>query len=70
MVHETYKNSNAALSHNNSPASKTIFPRIFNKAKLNKLDIYGNPNEELKNLLIRFNLQIFDLFTGFSRLSE
>lgn len=70
MVHETYKNSEADLSHNNSYVSKTILPRIFNIAKLNKLDVYGNPNEELKKLLKALNSQTFTLFTGFSRLSK
>ena len=32
MVHETYIDSKAALSHNDSTASKTILPRIFDVA--------------------------------------
>src|SRR5688500_5353137 len=47
MVHETYVDSKAVLSHNDSTASKTILPRIFNIAKLNTLDVYGNPSNEL-----------------------
>jgi hypothetical protein len=70
MVHETYVDSNAVLSHNDSTASKTILPRIFNIAKLNTLDVYGNPNNELKKLLASFNSQIFNLYTGFSRKNE
>lgn len=67
MVHETYLDSNAVLSHNDSTASKTILPRIFNIAKLNTIDVYGNPSNELKKLLASFNSQIFNLYTGFSR---
>jgi len=70
MVHETYVNSNAVLSHNDSTASKTILPRIFNIAKLNTIDVYGNPSNELKKLLASFNSQIFNLYTGFSRKTE
>lgn len=67
MVHETYTDSKAVLSHNDSMASKTILPRIFNIAILDKLDVYGNPNKELKNLLAGFNSQIFNLYAGFNR---
>jgi quinol monooxygenase YgiN len=70
MVHETYVDSKAVLSHNDSTASKTILPRIFNIAKLNTLDVYGNPSNELKKLLASFNSQIFNLYTGFSRKNE
>ena len=67
IVHETYADSKATLSHNDSTASKTILPRLFNISKLNRLDVYGNPNDELKKLLAGFNSQIFNLHTGFSR---
>lgn len=70
IVHETYMSSEAAISHNNSIASKTILPRIFNIAKLDRFDVYGNPNRELKNMLKALNSQIFTLFTGINRLSE
>lgn len=67
MVHETYLDSKAVLSHNDSIASKTILPRIFNISKLDTLDVYGNPNNELKKLLTSFNSQIFEFHSGFNR---
>ena len=70
MVHETYRNSDAALAHNNSITSKTILPKIFKIAKLNRFDVYGNPNEELRDILKALNSQTFTLFTGINRLSE
>ena len=70
MVHETYRSSDAALSHNNSIASKTILPKIFNIAKLNRFDVYGNPNEELRDILKALNSQTFTLFKGINRLSD
>jgi quinol monooxygenase YgiN len=70
MVHETYRDSEAALFHNKSTASKTILPRIFNIAELNRFDVYGNPNEELRNILKALNSQTFTLFTGINRLSK
>lgn len=49
MIHETYADSKAVLSHNDSLASKTILPKIFNISRLDTLDVYGNPNNELKS---------------------
>jgi quinol monooxygenase YgiN len=66
-VHETYRNSKAAVNHNNSIASQTILPKIFGTARLNRIDVYGNPDQELREVLASFNAQIYDLFTGFSR---
>ena len=67
MVHETYTNSESTLAHITGVASKTILPKIFDVAKINRLDVYGNPNEELQKILRSFDSQTFNLFTGFSR---
>ncbi len=47
IVHETYTNSEAAIAHNNSVASQTILPRIFDISKITRFDMYGNPSKEL-----------------------
>ena len=67
MVHETYTNSESALAHITGVASKTILTKIFNISKLNRLDVYGNPTEELQRVIASFDSQTFNLFTGFSR---
>jgi quinol monooxygenase YgiN len=67
IVHETYANSEAALAHNNSVASQTILPKIFDVAKVTRFDVYGNPSEELQKLLARFGAQTYNLFVGFHR---
>ena len=67
MVHETYTNSESVLAHITGVASKTILPRIFNISKLNRLDVYGNPSEELQKVIASFDSETFNLFTGFSR---
>ena len=67
MVHETYKNSESVIGHITGVASKTILPKIFNISKLNRLDVYGNPSEELQKVIASFDSQIFNLFIGFSR---
>ena len=66
LVHETYTNSDSTLAHINAVASKTILPKIFNISKLNRLDVYGNPSEELQKVITGFNLQIFNLSAGLS----
>jgi quinol monooxygenase YgiN len=66
MVHETYTNSESVLAHITGVASKTILPKIFNIARINRLDVYGNPSEELQKILTSFDSQIFNVFTGFS----
>lgn len=67
IVHEIYRNSKAALTHNNGVASQTILPKIFNVAKINRLDVYGNPTKELQKVLTSFNAQIHNVSDGFNR---
>ena len=67
ILHETYVNSEAALAHNNSVASQTILPKIFSVSRINRIDVYGDPVEELQKALTNFTPQIYNLFTGFSR---
>ena len=67
IVHETYANSEAVLTHNNGVASQTILPKIFNVSTISRFDVYGNPSEELQKVLASFGAQIYNLFAGFSR---
>ena len=70
IAHETYKNSEAAIAHNNGVASKTILPRIFEISKINRFDVYGSPSEELQKVLASFGVKTYyNLFVGFSRQS-
>ena len=69
IVNETYTNSYAVFAHNNGVASQTILPKIFSVAKISRFDVYGNPSDELQNVLANsgFNPLIYNPFTGFSR---
>jgi len=68
IVHETYRNSEAAITHNNGVASQKILPRIFNISKITRFDVYGNPSEELQKVLTSVRVQTYyNLFVGFSR---
>ncbi len=68
IAHETYRNSEAAIAHNNGVASKTILPRIFDISKITRFDVYGSPSEELEKVLASFGIKTYyNLFAGFSR---
>jgi quinol monooxygenase YgiN len=67
IVLETYANSEAALAHNASVASKTILPKIFGVSRISGFDVYGNPSEELQKVLTSFGSKTYNLFAGFSR---
>jgi quinol monooxygenase YgiN len=67
IVHETYRNSEAALAHNTGIASQTILPKILSISSISRFDVYGNPSEELQKQLTNFDAQTYNLFTGFSR---
>jgi quinol monooxygenase YgiN len=67
IVHETYRNSEAALAHNTSIASQTVPPNIFSISSICRFDVYGNPSEELRKVLTSFGSQTYNLFDGFSR---
>ena len=66
-VHESYLDSRAAITHNDNPSSKKILKKIFKVATINKVDVYGTPNEELKKLLSNMNAQKFSIVTGYRR---
>jgi quinol monooxygenase YgiN len=67
IVYEKYADSKATLVHNNGIASQTILPQIFKISKINRLEVYGKPNKELKKLLKTFNAKIYTFITGFDR---
>jgi quinol monooxygenase YgiN len=67
IVHETYRNSEAALAHNTGIASQTILPKILSISSIIRFDVYGNPSEELQKQLTNLGARTYNLFTGFSR---
>jgi quinol monooxygenase YgiN len=67
IVYETYSNSEAVFAHNAGVASQTILPKIFNVSKISRFEVYGNPSEELQQVLTSFSPQTYNLFAGFSR---
>jgi quinol monooxygenase YgiN len=67
IVNEIYANSEATLAHINGVASQTILPKIHNVSRVSRLEVYGNPSEELQKVLADVVLQTYIPFTGFSR---
>ena len=51
IVWETYANSEAVLAHINGVASQTILPKVRSVSRISRLDVYGNPSEELQKAL-------------------
>jgi|SRR5215467_16149812 len=47
VVNETYANSEAALAHTKGVALQAILPKILRVAKMTRIDMYGNPSEDL-----------------------
>ncbi|MGA7368945.1 MAG: antibiotic biosynthesis monooxygenase [Nitrososphaeraceae archaeon] len=67
IVHEGYSDSEAALAHATSTASKSVLPKIFNISKISRFEVYGDPSEKLQKELAGFNAQPYKLFAGFRR---
>jgi quinol monooxygenase YgiN len=67
VVWETFANSEAVFAHINGVASQTILPKIHSVSKISRLDVYGNPSEELQKALTSIGPQTYNLFAGFSR---
>ena len=65
IIWETYTNSEALLAHINGVASQTILPKIHGVSKIIRLEVYGNPSDELQKVLP--GTQTFNRFAGFSR---
>jgi quinol monooxygenase YgiN len=66
VVNETYANSETALAHTKGVALQAILPKILRLAKMTRIDVYGNPSEELQKVLTG-DAQIYNFFVGFSR---
>jgi hypothetical protein len=55
------------FAYNAGVASQTILPKIHSVSKISRLDVYGNPSEELQKVLRSIGPQTYNLFAGFSR---
>jgi hypothetical protein len=67
IINEIYTNSKAVLAHITGVASQTILPKVHSVSRISRLDVYGNPSEELQKVLTSFSPQTYNLFAGFSR---
>lgn len=67
VVNESYVNLEAALAHLKGVASQTILPKIFDACKVNRFEVYGEINDDLKKALGNMGGVNYHLLTGFSR---
>jgi quinol monooxygenase YgiN len=58
IAHETYRNSEAAIAHNNGVSSQKL-PRIFNISTITRFDVYGQTTIGVQTY--------YNLFVGFKR---
>jgi quinol monooxygenase YgiN len=66
IITETYASSRAALAHARV-ALQTILPKILSVAKMTRIDVDGNPSEELQKTFTSLGVQTYNFFVGFSR---
>jgi quinol monooxygenase YgiN len=67
IVHEAYRNSEAAIAHAANMPREPYCQRFFSLSKVSRVEIYGKPSDEVQKALTSFNPQTYNLFTGFSR---
>ncbi|MFZ0511651.1 MAG: antibiotic biosynthesis monooxygenase [Candidatus Nitrosopolaris sp.] len=67
IVTETYASSEAALAHTKGVALQTILPKILSVAKMTRIDVYGNPSEELEKVITGHDAQTYNFYVGFIR---
>jgi hypothetical protein len=60
------KNITGSNFNTSGIASQLILPKIFNVAKMDKLEVYGKPSEELQKDITSFGVQTYNHFVGFS----
>jgi quinol monooxygenase YgiN len=65
-VHEKYEDSNAALSHLNTFTGK-FAARLMELGDATGFTVYGNPSDELKEMLKGFNGEYMSPIGGFAR---
>jgi hypothetical protein len=50
------KNITGSKFNTSGSTSQTILPKIFNVAKMYKLEVYGKPSEELQKVITNFSV--------------
>jgi hypothetical protein len=56
------KNITGSKFNTSGSTSQTILPKIFNVAKMDKLEVYGKPSEELQKVITNFSVQTYNHF--------
>lgn len=67
VITEWYSSQEAALAHLNGEGATKLLPKLLEIAKITRLEIYGNPGEEVKTRLGKLGVKNFHFFTGFAR---
>jgi quinol monooxygenase YgiN len=66
-VTEEYEDSKAGISHLKGAAIVVFLTQLLKISKVNRFEVFGNPNKELQDMLEAFGPKFFRVFTGFAR---
>lgn len=66
VITEWYADQEAALAHVNGEAATKLLPKLLEVSDIKRLEIYGEPGEEVRRKLSRFGAETFHFFTGFA----
>ncbi|MEM2759382.1 MAG: hypothetical protein QXU32_04930 [Nitrososphaerales archaeon] len=67
MCYNRIVSQEAALAHMNGEAATGLLPKLLEVSRIIRLEIYGEPGEEVKRKLTRLGGKTFHFFTGFTR---
>ncbi len=67
IITESYSSPEAALAHLNGEGVTKILPKLLEVSDITRLELYGDPGEEVQKRLAKFGVRSFHFFVGFKR---
>jgi len=64
---ETYADANALLAHFKGPVVQQLVPKLLERCKIDRFEVYGEPGTEARAMMAEFGTEIFDRWKGLSR---
>ncbi len=65
-VVETYRDSQALLTHFNGPVVQQMMPQLLESSAIERFEVYGTPDFDAAALLAGFGAEIFSYWRGVS----
>jgi len=67
LVVEMYQHDDAVMTHLNGSVVKDLLPKLLQHARIDRLEVFGNPSPNVAALLSGFGAEIFPLWRGLGR---